>query len=48
MAATKILIVDDDEMETTLMRVLLEREGFDTTVAGNVADALKRISAEQV
>jgi CheY-like chemotaxis protein len=46
MAATKILLVDDDEIETNLMRMLLEREGFDITVAGNVADALKRISAE--
>jgi CheY-like chemotaxis protein len=46
MAATKILLVDDDEMLNTIMRSLLEREGFDITVACNVAEALKRISAE--
>jgi CheY-like chemotaxis protein len=47
MAATKVLLVDDDELETTLMRTLLQREGFDITVAGNVAEALKRISSER-
>jgi CheY-like chemotaxis protein len=46
MAATKILLVDDDEMLNTIMRSLLEREGFDITVACNVAEALKLISAE--
>jgi len=45
MAATKILLVDDDEMLNTIMRSLLEREGFDITVASNVADALKLISS---
>jgi CheY-like chemotaxis protein len=47
LAAAKILLVDDDELETTLMRTLLQREGFDITVAGNVAEALKRISSER-
>jgi CheY-like chemotaxis protein len=46
MAATRILLVDDDEMLNTIMRSLLEREGFDITVACNVAEALKLISAE--
>jgi CheY-like chemotaxis protein len=46
MAAIKILLVDDDEMLNTIMRNLLEREGFDITVAGNVAEALKLISLE--
>jgi hypothetical protein len=36
--ATKILLVDDDEMQNIIMRKLLEREGFDTTVAGSVAE----------
>jgi CheY-like chemotaxis protein len=47
MAAIKILLVDDDEMLNTIMRSLLEREGFDITVAGNVAEALKLISSER-
>jgi CheY-like chemotaxis protein len=46
MAATKILLVDDDEVQNIIMRKLLEREGFDITVAGNVAEALKLISSE--
>jgi len=46
MAVTKILLVDDDELNLHIMRNLLEREGFDITVAGNVADALKLISSE--
>src|SRR5580692_3842932 len=47
MASTKILLVDDDEILNTIMRSLLEREGFDVTVASSVADALKLISSEQ-
>jgi CheY-like chemotaxis protein len=47
MAAAKILLVDDDELENTLMRTLLQREGFDITIASNVAEALKRISSER-
>jgi CheY-like chemotaxis protein len=46
MAATKILLVDDDEMSLLILRKLLEREGFDITVAANVAEALKLISSE--
>ncbi len=46
MAAIKILLVDDDERLNIIMRNLLEREGFDMTVAGNVAEALKLISSE--
>ena len=46
MAATKILLVDDDEMLNTIMRSLLVREGFDITVACNVGEALKLISSE--
>jgi DNA-binding NtrC family response regulator len=47
MAATKILLVDDDAGMCEIMRTLLEFEGFDITVAGNVADALKLISSER-
>jgi CheY-like chemotaxis protein len=47
MAAIRILLVDDDEMLNRIMRSLLEREGFDITVASNVADALKLISSER-
>jgi CheY-like chemotaxis protein len=47
MAVTKILLVDDDEVQNTIMRSLLEREDFDITVAGNVAEALKLISSER-
>ncbi len=47
MAATKILLVDDDEMQNIILRSLLKREGFDITVAGNVVEALKLISSER-
>jgi CheY-like chemotaxis protein len=47
MAATKILLVDDDRVANFLMRKLLELEGFEVTVASNVAEALKLISTEQ-
>ena len=46
MAATKILLVDDDVTLNTIMRILLEREGFDITVACNGGEALKLISSE--
>jgi CheY-like chemotaxis protein len=47
MTATRILLVDDDEVQNIIMRKLLEREGFDITVAGNVAEALKLISSNR-
>jgi CheY-like chemotaxis protein len=47
MAVTKILLVDDDEVQNIIMRKLLEREGFDITVASNVAEALRLISSER-
>jgi CheY-like chemotaxis protein len=47
MAAIKILLVDDDEVHNLLMRKLLEQEGFDISVASNVAEALKLISSER-
>src|SRR3984885_4693966 len=47
MATTKILLVDDDEVLNNIMRGLLEHEGFDVTVAGSAAKALKLISSER-
>jgi DNA-binding response OmpR family regulator len=47
MAAIKILLVDDDETLNIIMRSLLEREGFEMSVACNVAEALKLISSER-
>ena len=46
MAVTKILLVDDDEIQNIIMRKLLACEGFEITVASNVAEALKLISSE--
>ena len=47
MSGIKILLVDDDEMLNTIMRKLLEREGFDITVACNVTEALQLISSKR-
>jgi CheY-like chemotaxis protein len=47
MAAIKILLVDDDETQNFIMRNLLEREGFDITLARNAAEALRLISSER-
>jgi DNA-binding NtrC family response regulator len=47
MATIKILLVDDDERLNIIMRSLLEREGFEISVASNVAEALRLISSER-
>jgi len=47
MTRTKILLADDDETVRLIVSSLLEREGFDVTVACNVAEALKLISSER-
>jgi CheY-like chemotaxis protein len=47
MAGIKVLLVDDDETLNIIMRKLLEREGFDITVASDVGQALKLISSER-
>jgi CheY-like chemotaxis protein len=46
MASAKILLVDDDELSLAILGNLLKHEGFDITVATNVAEALKLISSE--
>jgi DNA-binding response OmpR family regulator len=45
MPLTRILIVDDDDLIRLLLKEVLAQEGFNVTSAGNVADALKLISA---
>jgi ActR/RegA family two-component response regulator len=47
MPATKILLVDDDEMLLRILHNLLEHEGFEVAVANSVAKALKLISSER-
>jgi YesN/AraC family two-component response regulator len=46
MGATKILLVDDDEVVRHTLGRLLEHNGFYVTTAGNVSEALKLISSE--
>ena len=46
MAATKVLIVDDDRNICELLRLYLEKEGWDTVMAHDGAEAL-RVFAEQ-
>lgn len=40
---SKVLIVDDEWMTLNLLRMMLERAGFEVMEAGNGLDALKRI-----
>jgi CheY-like chemotaxis protein len=47
MAASKILLVDDDEIVRHTLCELLKQDGFDITVAGSVPEALKLITSEQ-
>jgi DNA-binding response OmpR family regulator len=44
-AATKVLLVDDDEVLRFSLGKVLEQNGFDVTTAANVAEALKHISS---
>ena len=39
----QILIIDDDEEMRSLLKELLEEEGFETACAGNGSDALKEM-----
>ena len=41
MAAEKILVVDDDNNICELLRLYLEKEGYEVTIAHNGADAVK-------
>jgi len=45
MPLARILIVDDDDLILRALNEVLEYEGFEVSSAGNVADALKLISA---
>jgi len=46
MPITRVLLVDDDEMVSSTLSTVLDREGFKTTVAASVSQALKYISSE--
>jgi DNA-binding response OmpR family regulator len=46
LVAHKVLLVDDDEAVRGMMKDTLEFKGFEVTVAGGVADALKCIAGE--
>jgi CheY-like chemotaxis protein len=46
LAKAKVLLVDDEEMIRFSLAKILEQEEFDVTVAGNVSEALKHISAQ--
>ena len=45
MAAEKILVVDDDTNICELLRLYLEKEGYEVTIANNGADAVKAFQA---
>ena len=46
MAATRVLLVDDDEVVRVSLTFVLEQSGFAVTSAANVPEALKYISSE--
>ncbi len=46
MSANKILIVDDDSNIVELIRLYLEKEGFETVTAANGRQALEKFSSE--
>ncbi len=43
---TKVIVVDDDPSTTTLVRLLLEMEGFDVETSLNLEEALAAARAE--
>ena len=47
MAEQKIMIVDDDTNISELLRLYLEKEGFQTAIANNGADAIVMAKAEK-
>lgn len=47
MKATKILLVDDDELVSGTLAAILEQQGFEVTLASGVPEALKLISSSQ-
>ena len=47
MANNKIMVVDDDSNICELLRLYLEKEGFDTVLAENGAEALEKFEKEK-
>jgi CheY-like chemotaxis protein len=45
MAATKVLLVDDDDVVRCTLAEVLKERGFDITSAATVSEALKLISS---
>jgi DNA-binding response OmpR family regulator len=43
---TRVLVVDDHSDTVEMMRILLERRGFEVKVAGGIADARRAILAD--
>lgn len=40
--ASRVLVVDSEEAHTRLMRLALEREGFDVEIVGSVDEAMSK------
>ena len=47
MASSRVLLVDDDELNRFTLRKVMEYHGFDVTVAVDVPDALRQITTER-
>jgi DNA-binding response OmpR family regulator len=47
MATSRVLVVEDDEAVRTMLQEVLQRDGFEVVVAGNVRDALKLIAMDK-
>ena len=47
MAGSKIMVVDDDSNICELLRLYLEKEGFDPVIAGNGVRALEMFETEK-
>jgi two-component system, OmpR family, response regulator len=45
--ANRVLIVEDDESNRDVMRLVLENAGFEVSTAGTGAEAVERASAER-
>lgn len=47
MAGSKIMVVDDDSNICELLRLYLEKEGYDTILAENGTQALEKFDREK-